>query len=434
MKKKIYYIVVNIYFVLLILSIIVSSFLFTYKLMYNDFISHVLIVYGIIGFLLYLYYRFVFKKAKIYDLLIIIMAFLGYISYTHAYDKRVALIGFISGREGLLVILSYYVFFLLASTINSKKFKNIIIGIISLYGLLNAFYGMLQIYNVNNLFGIPIVYDWSLPSAIGILSNSNIFGTLSVIMLGIWLSKYTLEKFNKKKLLYFILLFIFLISIFISGAMSAFVALIAMLLILFIYLFFKNKDFSFKEKVFNIFSVFTLICLSYTLVVITTDVKLNEDVEELSMQITETANGNVNDSYGTGRIHIWKEVLHYLPDYLYTGIGVDNLAYIGNKDGKYIFDPYTSNVVYKAHNEYLQILATEGIFKFFVYMIFLGIIFIATLIRIVKDKNNNVLLFTLFLVFCGYLVQAFFNISITRIAPIFFIIMGFLIEDEKTSL
>lgn len=433
MKKKIYYIGVNVYFILLILFLIFSSFIFTYKLTYNEFISHGLIVFGIIGLLLYGYYRLIFKKVKLYDLLIIIMAFLGYISYVNAYDKRVALIGFISGREGLLVILSYYIFFLLASTIKNKKSKNIMVILMTVFGMLNTIYGIFQIYDINSLLGIPIVIDWDLPLATGIVSNSNFFGTLLVIMLGIWLSKYVLEEFNNKKILYFLVLFIFLIGIFISGAMSAFVALVIMIILLFIYLIFVNRLFSVKEKIFNIFSVITLILLSYTLVVLTTDVKLNEDVSELGMQINETVSGDIEDNFGTGRIYIWKKVLYYLPDYLYTGIGIDNLAYIGNKEGEYIFDPYTNNVVYKAHNEYLQVLATQGIFMFIVYIFFLGFIAIVCLIRILKEKNNNVLLLTLFLSFVGYSVQAFFNISITRIAPLYFIIMGLLIEEEKES-
>jgi len=75
----------------------------------------------------------------------------------------------------------------------------------------------------------------------------------------------------------------------------------------------------------------------------------------------------------------------------------------------------------------LQILVTEWIFKFAIYILFLGTIFFVTLknFKLIKKKD---IVFSLFLAFLGYLVQAFFNISMTLIAPIFYIISGILIS------
>lgn len=78
----------------------------------------------------------------------------------------------------------------------------------------------------------------------------------------------------------------------------------------------------------------------------------------------------------------------------------------------------------KAHNEYLQILVTEGIFCFLSYIALYGIIFFYGVKNSIKNKELY-----LILPIIGYIVQAFFNISVIEVAPIFYMTLGLCIED-----
>jgi len=63
-----------------------------------------------------------------------------------------------------------------------------------------------------------------------------------------------------------------------------------------------------------------------------------------------------------------------------------------------------------------------------VFIIFILIIFFKGLKKDLSPKYYG-----LFLAFIGYSVQAFFNISVTRVAPIYFIIMGCLIKEINSE-
>ena len=61
---------------------------------------------------------------------------------------------------------------------------------------------------------------------------------------------------------------------------------------------------------------------------------------------------------------LWKETIKIVPKYLIHGVGIDNFGNVlyGKpiRSTKFIFD--------KAHNEYLQILVTMGIFSLISYL------------------------------------------------------------------
>jgi putative inorganic carbon (HCO3(-)) transporter len=78
----------------------------------------------------------------------------------------------------------------------------------------------------------------------------------------------------------------------------------------------------------------------------------------------------------------------------------------------------------KAHNEYLQIAYASGIPALLVY---LSLVF--TVIKTsFKNLNNNPLMIPLLCGVIGYLVQAFFNISVVSVAYIYWIFLGALMH------
>jgi putative inorganic carbon (HCO3(-)) transporter len=137
-------------------------------------------------------------------------------------------------------------------------------------------------------------------------------------------------------------------------------------------------------------------------------------------EVKEISTGNLNESYGTNRVHIWKETIKVVPKNIYFGVGIDNFL---NAFGDEPLKSERGRMIDKAHNEYLQILITEGIFTLIAYLIFLISICLKGL------KMNSIYLIPVF----GYLVQAFFNISVIEVAPLLYILMGFIAKKAKVK-
>ncbi|MDE5889350.1 MAG: O-antigen ligase family protein, partial [Bacilli bacterium] len=333
MKKDILDRIIGIYYVILIIALCFMGGLSSYDVFYSDFISNTLIGFGIVALILYVIYRIRNKSTRYWDLIILIMSFLGYLSYYYAFDKKVALKGFLLGREGLLVIYTYYMTFLLSSVLKNTKMKNRILMTVTICGALQVIYGLLQVFRISNIFGLPIVGNWKYAS--GFVFNSNFFGSYMVLLNGLWMSRFFFDKeINYKN---FLILFIFITGLLISGAMSAVVALLVMFcLVVFINVINKQNNIRLFLRKISMYLVSFL--LIYSVVVLWTKSDLTKDIKELYTQSVSTVSGNVDESFGTGRIYIWKEALKYLPDYIYTGIGIDNFAYIGHRNGTYIYD------------------------------------------------------------------------------------------------
>ena len=143
---------------------------------------------------------------------------------------------------------------------------------------------------------------------------------------------------------------------------------------------------------------------------------INKNIRE----VNEILKNGIDDSTGNNRIYVWKESLKFLPKYYLTGIGIDNFYYINESAAICKFDEKEYECFDKAHNEYIQILMTEGIFAFIIY---LGLIY-----YVFKNGQGEFKL-----VFLSYLIQAFFNISVITVAPVFYMIMGFLISNKNIN-
>ena len=75
----------------------------------------------------------------------------------------------------------------------------------------------------------------------------------------------------------------------------------------------------------------------------------------------------------------------------------------------------------KAHNEYLEYASSCGIFTLLSYLILLGFV----LKGLLKRKNEGNEYKVVFLVSIAYLIQAFFNMSLIGVAPLFWILLGY---------
>ena len=415
MKCLTSYIIVN------ILYVFIASFLVTIKKISLGDMSKgyvALLVLNIItGIIIALKGHY---KKNIIQIFLLFIVILGIISSIFAIKPKIAVWG-IGGRyEGLITII-YYMSLVYLCTYIRDNYKKIIVFSIIFTGIVQCIYAIAQINDVDGVY--KMIHQWNeiqflsdgfkIPSEIwatGFATNPNFFATYMLICASLALGLYIDEKNIIKCIIYSLMMILFLFGILISNTMSCAVGFVGVLAFCFIYSI-KNK------KIKKILVILLLVGIVLFGSVNTKKTRLVKELFKIKDNSTEIVSGTAKKSYGTERLFIWQKTLEIVPENLLHGVGIDNYYYafdgkaLVSKDGRFYYD--------KAHNEYLQILVTEGIFCLIIYLAMYAVIGIRGLKY--SFKNNTVYLL---LPIIGYLIQAFFNISVIEVAPMFYILLG----------
>lgn len=127
-------------------------------------------------------------------------------------------------------------------------------------------------------------------------------------------------------------------------------------------------------------------------------------------EASELLHGHFDDSFGSGRIYIWRNVIKLLDDRLLLGGGPDTLPLRGD----IYFERFDDNLgimlhstVDTAHNEYLNILVNQGLIAFVLYLAAL----IISAVKWAALSSDNAAAAVLGGAVLGYCIQAFFGIS-----------------------
>ena len=139
-------------------------------------------------------------------------------------------------------------------------------------------------------------------------------------------------------------------------------------------------------------------------------------------QAREVMHGNIQDTFGSFRIFIWRNALSVFSNYPIIGTGPDTFFFAFPMEAHGVFGENYD----KAHNEYLQILICQGILGLLFYLVFLGGVFIKSITKVFK----NPILFAVVAAFVGYCVQAFFNISLPIASQIMWIFAGMMVNKR----
>lgn len=394
-----------IYLIINILYIFIGSYLRTInELLFSDYSrGYIFLMFiNIIAIIVHLIKNKYQKNGA--HICILFIFGLALISTLFARVQRVALLGFQDRYEGLFSISYYLTLFILSSFID-KKYKKIIVNCIIFTGIAQTIYALLQVYKV------PGIYNGHPGCAQGFITNPNFFGTYMVICGCYSIGMFIDEEKIWKKIVYSLTSIVLLIGILLSNASSAGVGFIAALIYIIIYCIKK-------KKITKLIATIAIISVS---IIITTNLgktDLLNDLSKTAKEATEVAKGNADDEFGSGRMFIWKNTLPIVPKYLLHGAGIDNFYFafgeepLQSETGKTVFD--------KAHNEYLQTLVTQGMFSLISYLGLYAII-VKKGIKHCFEENEVYLILPII----GYLIQAFFNISVIEVAPFFYIALGF---------
>ena len=342
------------------------------------------------------------------DIILVSLIIAEIIALFFSLNIKWSLFGSIFRHEGFFQILYYYSLFYLSTYIKDDNFKEKIIYMILTVGIINCLFSWEQV-NLRIPFSIPTQVNYIF-YADGFTTHSNFLGTLLTICYALSIGMAVL--INNKK--YFILSFLFFFGILLSNCTSSLITVLILTFFLFLKGIVEKKRKQIRKLVLFIvacmFLIFVLDKYNYTDLISEFSQTLNE--------ANQISSGNIDNTYGTGRFYIWQEIIIRLPKYIWTGTGIDCLLLIDNYP---ILDAFREHYVDKAHNEFLNILITEGVVVFVIYLAFLyGVI-----CNYIKNRDNQVNKI-LFFAFVSYIFQAMFNIRVIEVAPYFFIIAGLL--------
>ena len=377
-------------------------------------------------------YKIIKKEIKLNycDIIVFLILILLMIVTNNSIDIDTSIWGAYKRNEGFLSVLCYYLLFLNSKSLDEKQI-NIVIKVFFRVGIIQFVYCLLQVF-----FRFPGLQLFSLNGvnymAMGFQGNPNFLGSYCIMLLGLALMLYLVKGERK----YFVLSIIFFINLILAQSTGPFFAFI--ILFIFMIVFMKIKGIIDWKKIGIVCAGFIL-----TFIIVSNGVELyckkvfNDKIVSsytIKGDILNTLNlfgvskGNNEENitiedYGSGRITIWKNALKAVPKYFWLGSGIDTFGYVYSQNNKGLYYD-------KAHNEYLQILITEGIFSLILYLSLLLTLFVDGI------KSNNKLVWILMMAFVGYALQAFLNIRVNTVAPTFYIIIGMmagLISQEKVK-
>lgn len=366
-----------------------------------------------IAFLLVSYLYSVFsgdRKVNYIDYLFYFLIFSLFISTAFAIDFKQSFLGADTRYEGLLTLVNYYLLALNCKNIINEKYKKNIIKCFICIGIFQSFYAILQALTPFTFWNKK--FSLGAYMAMGLCSNPNFFGAYMAMQLSI----ITIYFIRTGKWKYLCIYCLFSCALYLGGSSGPVLGYV-LSFVLFGIIFRKNY-----KRILTLILSFLLVCYCTDKCIKFVHVDLlNSDVSDryvISSDLAQTVEKIENDkidSIGSGRIGLWKKCIPLMKEYWLTGAGLDNFGEVYPQSGNRYFD--------KAHNGYIQIAVTNGIFPLIVYMFICLVVFLKGF-KLKKTYSNS-----LFMAFVSYCILIFANISAIDVAPYFFIILGLLLSD-----
>ena len=321
--------------------------------------------------------------------------------------------------------LAYFALFFFGSRIKSSEYRKKLIYAFLLIAAVQSVIAFFQTFNIEIAYCLLIRHD---RAAYGLTQNSNYYGGLAVFLLACSSGAYLFsDKLFRSKAFLFILPvfsgFVFY-SMMGSRARLAWIGFGVMMLFYLIsglVMLKGNIDKALLKKFFIRFAVLCAVFAAvFALTHLLTDF-VSEEVERTQMEVE----GKLDSGIGSDRLVVWKYGLQSIPHHWPTGIGLDNYtrAFFENPAYK-TGDFYQA----KAHNEYLHLLVTQGVFAFAFYVFVLIRAAVIAVRKVFKggDEESQILTWIFLGMFITYAAQASLNCSVINVAMYFWLVLGLL--------
>ncbi|OGM08646.1 hypothetical protein A2W13_03120 [Candidatus Woesebacteria bacterium RBG_16_36_11] len=377
-------------------------------------------------------------RRTILDIPILIFLASQVIATITSIDRYTSIFGYYSRfNGGLLSQISYtLLYFAFVNNMSRKSGKKILLLLISSLSLVSI-YGILEHFGVDKNLWVQDVQN----RVFSTLGQPNWLAALIIAVIPItWIfilqTKITNFKsvFKIKNIKWLLLSSLFFLTLLYTKSRSGLIGF-AFANIFFWILIFKTTT-NFKA---NILKPFIILNLSFVILTLWVGSPWTPSVSQIinrksSTAVVDSANaGPALEVGGTGsgeiRKIVWKGAFAVFKAYPIFGSGVETFAY-----SYYRFRPPEHNLISewdflynKAHNEYLNYLATTGIIGSLSYLVLIAFIFILITnlkLPILKNKSNstlNVYQVALISGFLGIVVTNFFGFSVVMVSFLFFL-------------
>jgi O-antigen ligase len=355
---------------------------------------------------------FPFEK-KLYppELFLIAFAVWATLSACLSNHPYIVLFGMIKRHEGLLALYSYFtIFFITLRFAPIEKYKSLLTGLVGM-SIIAGIYGVLQKFPLYFLLPDPGRVE-------SFFGNANFFGSYLEIMLLAATVLMLLAKSRKEITLFILIADLLFLNTLYTGTRSALIGILAGVLFFSVFIL-KNSQNRLKRYIWLLFTFFIIFGIVNA---------MEGNVYLLRVfSIADSAKQALHNDGDAGsyRWKIWQLALPLVGKYPLFGSGPDTLAYVFNQGAFRNFIHVKDALVDKAHNEYLQISITMGIPALLFYLGFLMTVLRSIWKAIWKSSGEKQLLLAgFFAILIGYIVQAFFNISVVPVAPFFWFMLG----------
>lgn len=388
--------------------------------------SSYLTLFVALMWILFLYFRFLkknndylirFRKIDVLSLLLVVFII---ISTLFSVDPSVAYRGYYLRYEGLAAWFCYLsLFFLSYHFVNGNKIKNYNLYI-SISGVVIAIYGILQHFLLDFIPRPIELVNYTRSYAF--FDNPNFFGSYLVLMLFISIIIYLLAKARLSRGLSYLAVMVIFLALLYTLTRSAWLGAFVGLVLLCLFLLWKRRAL-FKRTV----ALMIGFLIVFTFVQFTETRDYLERGSSIVADASEVFSGENEGRAGSSRWFIWKTAFPLVKEYFWFGSGPDTFALVfpATAEEKEQFFRNPNIIVDKAHNEYLQMAVTLGVPALFAYLLLVGTVLVTSLKALVRlQGEQQLVLLGLTLAIIGYLVQAFFNISVITVAPYFWLFLG----------
>lgn len=348
------------------------------------------------------------------------------ISTYFSVDQHTSIFGYYSRLNGgLLSLISYIILFLILTVYIDKPFIQKIINVSLISGLIVSIYAIAEHFGIDKDIWLQDVQN----RVFSTFGQPNWLAAYLCILIPIGLAQ-SVEYFYKKNkilfLIYDLSAIIFFLALLFTKSKSGIIAAIISLGLFFILSFLKNKK-SLKLLILNS-SLLILFSLS-----INNPIKDLLFPQKLKIADSKIENLNITPSEDIRKI-VWKGALELWQKFPLFGTGVETFAYsyYWTRPAEHNLTSEWDFLYNKAHNEYINYLATTGALGLLTYSIFIGAILLLFVKTILKDKDNIYLNLGLLTAFISILITNIAGFSVVVIS-LYFYLLPVLISKDKSS-
>ena len=320
--------------------------------------------------------------------------------------------------------LGYYAMFYAGAQLSSKKLRKMVLATFVGLALFESVIGILQTLGVQIQ---PMLFAKTSNEFVYVLTqNTNIYGALCILFAGAIAGSFVFTTNRVHKIILGILFVPCIYCSYYTMSRLSWLGVMVMMCFLLVSILImkaRNKgDARYKGYLKSLGILFAILVVTavscYFLNVSESMARFQQTTEEIS----SAEGGNVSE-IGSGRGVIWGFCFEALPRHWVTGVGLDNLYQCYIENHKWIQGMYYSN---QAHNEYLQVLTTQGVFAFINYMAMLVLSGVFAVRRVLfnDDDEDRKITWIYLGMFAGFVVAMFFLFRTFTVEPYFCAVIG----------